>query len=53
MACLARVGAYETYQIFAAFANATLPNGNISSCIGFDAITEVYNSTEAAAWEYT
>lgn len=53
MACPARVGAYETYQVFAAFANATVPNGNISSCVGFDAITEVYNGTEAAAWEYT
>jgi hypothetical protein len=47
MACPARVGTYETYQIFAAFANATVPNGNISSCVGFDAITEVYNGTEA------
>jgi hypothetical protein len=53
MACPTRVGPYETYQIFAAFANATVPNGDISSCVGFDAITEVYNSTEAAAWQYT
>jgi len=40
---------HTRHQIFAAFSNATLPNGNISSCIGLDAITEVYNSTETAA----
>jgi hypothetical protein len=51
MACPTRTGAY---QIFAALANATVPNSNISSCVGFDAITEVYNSTAgAAAWQYT
>ena len=54
MACPTRNGAY---QIYAALANATVPNGDVSSCIGLDAITEVYNSTggaaAAAAWQYT
>jgi hypothetical protein len=50
MACPTRTG---QYQIFAALANATVPNGNISSCIGFDAIIEAYNSTAGpAAWQY-
>jgi hypothetical protein len=44
---------HTRHQIFAAFANATVPNDNISSCVGFGAITEIYNGTEAAAWEYT
>jgi hypothetical protein len=51
MACPTATG---TYQVYAALANATVPNGNISSCIGFDAFTEVYNNIEsAAAWQYT
>jgi hypothetical protein len=51
MACPTATG---TYQVYAALTNATVPNGNISSCIGFDAFTEVYNSTgSAAAWQYT
>ncbi len=41
------------YQIFAAFVNATVPNGNISACIGFDAVTYPYNGTGDAAWQYT
>ena len=50
MACPTTTGAY---QVYAALANATVPNGNISSCIGFDALTEVYNSTAIpAAWQY-
>ena len=52
MACPTKTG--RAYQIYAALNNATVPNGNISSCIGFDAITEAYNNTEGGAvWEYT
>jgi len=44
---------YGTYQIFAAFVNATVPLGNISACIGFDAVTAPYSGTGDAAWQYT
>ena len=42
-----------TWQVFAAIANATVPSGNISSCIGFDAITSSYSGDSPAAWQYT
>ena len=52
MACPTKTG--RAYQIYAAFTNATVPNGNVSSCIGLDAIAAAYNNTGgAAAWEYT
>ena len=41
------------YQIFAAMANASVPNGSIDSCVGFDAFTQDYYLNPAfAAWQY-
>ncbi|KIV85247.1 hypothetical protein PV11_00969 [Exophiala sideris] len=41
----------NTWQVFANLQNATVPQGNVSQCLGFDALaidsTEIY-----AAWEY-
>jgi len=39
------------YQVFASTLGAIVPNGNISSCVGFDAYTSDYSGI--AAWEYT
>lgn len=41
------------YQVFAAFAGAVVPNGDISTCLGFDALTVDYSLNPApAAWQY-
>lgn len=44
------------YQVFANLQNATVPQGNVSDCVGFDAIAEEYGgdsgNNEFAAWEY-
>ena len=50
MACPVAGGAY---QVFAALGNATVPNVNLSACLGFDALVmEYYLGQAAAAWEY-
>jgi hypothetical protein len=43
------------WQVFAGGQNATAPMGDVSKCLGFDALTSDYvNPAEgAAAWEYT
>ncbi|KAI1617969.1 hypothetical protein EDD36DRAFT_18135 [Exophiala viscosa] len=42
----------NTWQVFASLQNATVPQGNVSQCLGFDALA--IDSTETyAAWEYT
>ncbi|OJJ67902.1 hypothetical protein ASPBRDRAFT_47403 [Aspergillus brasiliensis CBS 101740] len=42
------------YQVFAAMANATVPSGDVSDCLGFDAVAVEWVSTggSAAAWQY-
>lgn len=42
------------WQVFAAMPNATVPTGNINDCVGFLAVTSVYDAEngEAAAFEY-
>lgn len=39
------------YQVFAALQNATVPQGNVTDCIGFSALA--FNYTGATAWQYT
>ena len=43
------------WQVFAALHNATVPNGNVSSCFGFDGLTLDYSSSTSnfSAWQYT
>ncbi|RMZ86087.1 hypothetical protein DV737_g100, partial [Chaetothyriales sp. CBS 132003] len=41
-----------SWDVFAALQNATVPNGDVSSCLGFDALTVDYISDTAAAWQY-
>lgn len=42
----------DAWQVFANLQNATVPQGNVSQCLGFDAVAldfpELY-----AAWQYT
>jgi len=41
------------YQVFAAFAGAVVPNGDASTCLGFDALTvDYYLNPAPAAWQY-
>ncbi|PYH95493.1 hypothetical protein BO71DRAFT_397949 [Aspergillus ellipticus CBS 707.79] len=49
MACPTEEG---LYQVFANMANATVPLGDVSDCLGFDAATVAYNSSSVAAWQY-
>ncbi|OOF95863.1 hypothetical protein ASPCADRAFT_207198 [Aspergillus carbonarius ITEM 5010] len=39
------------WQVFAASQNATVPSGNVSDCLGFDALAVAGNGS-VAAWEY-
>lgn len=40
------------WQVFANMRNATVPRGNVSQCVGFDALA--FDSDESyAAWQYT
>jgi len=39
------------YQVFAAMGNATVPNGDVTSCFRFDGLTLDYSGS--AAWQYT
>lgn len=41
-----------SYQVFAAFGNATVPSGNVNDCIGFDAVAVPYDGVTPAAWQY-
>lgn len=42
----------DTWQVFANMQNATVPQKNVSECLGFDALA--IDSTENyAAWQYT
>jgi hypothetical protein len=38
------------YQVFAALQNATVPQGNVSDCIGFGALA--FDYTGPTAWQY-
>jgi len=40
------------YQIFADFKGAIVPGGNVSACLGFDALTSDFTGG-VAAWQYT
>lgn len=40
------------YQVFAGLANITAPKGDASDCLGFSALTSVYQGNGTAAWEY-
>ncbi|GLA55575.1 hypothetical protein AnigIFM63604_002365 [Aspergillus niger] len=42
------------YQVFAAMANATVPSGNVSDCLEFEALAYpwVSDGSSAAAWQY-
>jgi len=44
-----------SWQVFAALQNATVPTGNVSDCLGFDALAPPYSNPNgtAAAWQYT
>ena len=54
MACPPKKNSTQVlWQVFAALQNATVPTGNVTDCLGFDALTSDYPSTLAAAWEYT
>lgn len=48
MACPTSSG---DWQVFADTPNAIVPNGNLSDCLGFDALTEDFTGT-FAAWQY-
>lgn len=40
------------WQVFAAIQNATVPQGNITACLGFSALAVPYNNTLSGAWQY-
>ncbi|OJI84538.1 hypothetical protein ASPTUDRAFT_190891 [Aspergillus tubingensis CBS 134.48] len=42
------------WQVFAAMKNATVPSGNVSDCLGFEALAYpwVSNGSSIAAWQY-
>ncbi|PYH48120.1 putative IgE-binding protein [Aspergillus saccharolyticus JOP 1030-1] len=40
-----------TWQVFAAWNNATVPSGSVGDCLGFDALAVGRNGS-AGAWEY-
>ncbi|KAJ5166287.1 uncharacterized protein N7482_005068 [Penicillium canariense] len=43
----------DRWQVFAALQNATVPTGNVSDCLGFDALAIGLNiSSDHLAWEY-
>ena len=52
MACPEKDGGW---QVMAAIANATVPNGNISTCLSFDGLTTDYIAAGSnfSAWQYT
>ena len=41
------------WQVFVSLANATVPTGNTSDCLGFDALASDYTEGTTAAWQYT
>ena len=49
MACPTRT--QGIYQVFANLQNATVPLGNVSQCLGFDALAA--DVPDIGAWEYT
>jgi hypothetical protein len=52
MACPNTVGNPSSWQVFAAIQNATVPTGDVSDCLGFDAAAIAYNGS-VPAWQYT
>ncbi len=42
----------QGYQVFAAITNATAPGGDLSACLGFDALTTDATDTSRGAWQY-
>jgi hypothetical protein len=52
MACPETKGGW---LVMAALENATVPNGNISTCLTFDALTSDYvaSGSNFSAWQYT
>jgi hypothetical protein len=51
MACPDHSTQKTAWQVFAAIQNATVPTGNVSDCLGFDALTTAYSGS-IPAWEY-
>ena len=49
MAC--PTGDPGVYQVLASMKNATVPTGNISQCLGFDALAA--DAPDLGAWQYT
>ncbi len=49
MACPTRSQA--VYQVFANLQNATVPLGNVSQCLGFDALAG--DTPDLGAWQYS
>jgi hypothetical protein len=39
------------WQVFAALQNATVPEGDVGKCLGFDALAITY-SGDVPAWQY-
>ncbi|KAJ9294599.1 hypothetical protein DTO271G3_6867 [Paecilomyces variotii] len=53
MACPQPQGNTTNWRVYAAISNATVPTGNVSDCLGFDALTYPWQSNStAAAWQY-
>jgi hypothetical protein len=42
----------DSWQVFANLNNATVPQGNVSQCLSFDALA-IDSTQNYAAWEYT
>ena len=56
LACPAGPNGTAPYQVFAnvsALKDADVPGGDLSACIGFDALAVVYTGSGSAAWQYT
>jgi hypothetical protein len=51
MACPDYSAKTTAWQVFAAIKNATVPTGNVSDCLGFDALTTSYSGS-IPTWEY-
>jgi hypothetical protein len=45
--------ANQGYQVFAAITNATAPQGDLSACLGFDALAIDETDLSRGAWQYT
>lgn len=56
LACPAGPNGTAPYKVFtdvSALTDADVPDGNVSACIGFDALVGEYTENGSAAWQYT